>query len=66
VHGFRDVDSPVDLRDQDEFFQARDILGTLGYAFAFSSFDANGFVVKDGAQRTHQLNGLLLPGRPAG
>lgn len=67
VHGFRDVDSPVDLRDQDGLFQARDVLGTLGYAVAYSSFDANGFVVKDGAQRTHQLSGLLaaeLKGKP--
>ncbi len=59
--------SPVDLRDQDAVFQVRDQLGALGSAFAHSSFDANGFVVKDGAQRTHQLSGLLaseLGGRP--
>jgi predicted esterase len=67
LHGFRDVASPVDLRDQDQFFEMRDLLGALGYAFAYSSFDANGFVVKNGAQRTHQLSGLLaaeLGGQP--
>src|SRR5918994_4770452 len=67
VHGFRDADSPVDLRDQDNLFQVRDILGGLGYAFAYSSFDANGFVVKNGTQRTHQLSSLLtaeLQGKP--
>ena len=37
----------------------RDALGGLGYAFAYSSFSENGLAVKDGAQRTHQLRGLL-------
>jgi len=67
VHGFRDAASPVDLRDQDQLFEVRDQLGALGYAVANSSFDANGFVVKNGAQRTHQLSGLLaaeLGGKP--
>ena len=30
-----------------------------GYAIAYSSFSENGFAVKDGAQRTHQLTGLF-------
>ena len=67
AHGFRDAVSPVDLRDQDQLFAFRDRLGTLGYAVGYSSFDANGFVVKNGAQRTHQLSGLLaaeLKGKP--
>jgi pimeloyl-ACP methyl ester carboxylesterase len=67
AHGFRDAASPVDLRDQDQLFVFRDRLGTLGYAVAYSSFDVNGFVVKNGAQRTHQLSGLLaaeLKGKP--
>lgn len=59
AHGFRDAASPVDLRDQDQLFAIRDALGARGYAMAYSSFSGNGFVVKDGAQRTHQLRGLL-------
>lgn len=67
AHGFRDIDSPVDLRDQDGLYAARDQLGAMGYAVAYSSYSRNGFAVKDGAQRTHQLRGLLaaeLGGQP--
>ncbi len=59
AHGFRDVSSPIDLRDQDGLYQTRETLGALGYAVAYSSYSENGFAVKDGAQRTHQLRGLL-------
>jgi pimeloyl-ACP methyl ester carboxylesterase len=68
AHGFRDAESPVDLRDQDGLNTVRDQLGAMGYAVAYSSFSRNGFAVKDGAQRTHQLRGLLaaaLGGQPA-
>jgi pimeloyl-ACP methyl ester carboxylesterase len=51
--------APISLDDQDNFFAVRDALGALGYAFAYSSFSENGLAVKDGAQRTHQLRGLL-------
>lgn len=51
--------APIALNDQDNFFEVRDALGALGYAFAYSSFSENGLAVKDGAQRTHQLRGLL-------
>jgi pimeloyl-ACP methyl ester carboxylesterase len=51
--------APISLDDQDNFFEVRDALGRLGYAFAYSSFSENGLAVKDGAQRTHQLRGLL-------
>lgn len=51
--------APIALNDQDNFFEVRDALGSLGYAFAYSSFSENGLAVKDGAQRTHQLRGLL-------
>jgi len=51
--------APISLNDQDNFFEVRDALGALGYAFAYSSFSENGLAVKDGAQRTHQLLGLL-------
>lgn len=59
MHGFRDAASPVDLRDQDALYAIRDQFGAMGYAVAYSSYSSNGFVVKDGAQRTHQLRGLL-------
>ena len=67
AHGFRDAESPVDLRDQDSFYATRDQLGAQGYAVAYSSYSENGFAVKDGAQRTHQLRGRLnaeLPRNP--
>ncbi|MBC7791899.1 MAG: hypothetical protein H7Z74_18285 [Anaerolineae bacterium] len=59
--------APISLADQDNFFAVRDALGALGYAFAYSSFSENGLAVKDGAQRTHQLRGILnaeLPDKP--
>ncbi len=59
AHGFRDVSSPIDLRDQDGLYATREALGALGYAVAYSSYSENGFAVKDGALRTHQLRGLL-------
>ncbi|MDQ3949614.1 MAG: alpha/beta hydrolase [Gemmatimonadota bacterium] len=73
AHGFRDVDlgdvpGTIDLRNQDDFYAIRDKLGEMGYTVAYSSFSENGFAVKDGAQRTHQLRGLVaaeLGGSPA-
>jgi pimeloyl-ACP methyl ester carboxylesterase len=59
AHGIRLPLDPITLDDQDNFFQVRDALGALGYAFAYSSFSENGLAVKDGVQRTHQLRGLL-------
>ena len=59
AHGFRDAASPIDLRDQDGLYDAREALGALGYAVAYSSYSENGFAVKDGTLRTHQLRGLL-------
>jgi pimeloyl-ACP methyl ester carboxylesterase len=69
-HGVRDVgvDSPVDLRDQDSFFATRDLLGADGFAIAYSSWSDNGVAMKDGAQRVHQLRGIVageLQGPPA-
>jgi len=67
AHGIRPPQASITLDDQDNFFEVRDALGALGYAFAYSSFSENGLAVKDGAQRTHQLRGLLnfeLPGTP--
>lgn len=59
AHGIRPPLAPVTLDDQDNFFEVRDELGGMGYAFAYSSFSENGLSIKDGAQRTHQLRGLL-------
>ena len=61
AHGIRAPEpfAPISLNDQDNFFQVRDAMGALGYAFAYSSFSENGLAIKDGAQRTHQLRGLL-------
>src|SRR6516162_8270497 len=60
AHGIRAPQAEVSLEpDQDGFFAVRDAIGALGYAFAYSSFSENGWAVKDGAQRTHQLRGLL-------
>lgn len=59
--------APISLADQDNFFAVRDALGAQGYAFAYSSFSENGLAVKDGAQRTHQLRGIVnsqLPQHP--
>ncbi len=58
-HGIRDVLEPVSLRDQDNLGAIRDQLGQLGFAVAYSSYSENGYAEKDGAQRTHQLRGLL-------
>lgn len=67
AHGIRPPLDPISLdNNQDNFFEVRDALGALGYAFAYSSFSENGLAVKDGSQRTHQLRGLLgseLPGK---
>ena len=59
--------APISLADQDNFFAVRDAFGAQGYAFAYSSFSENGLAVKDGAQRTHQLRGIVnsqLPEKP--
>jgi pimeloyl-ACP methyl ester carboxylesterase len=59
AHGIRDVESPIDLRDQDGSDAVRDQLGAAGFLVAYSSYSVNGFAIKDGAQRTHQLRGLV-------
>jgi pimeloyl-ACP methyl ester carboxylesterase len=71
VHGIIPPTSPVELPDSpsdwDGFATVRDQLGALGYAFAYSSFSENGLALKDAAQRTHQLRGLVaseLKGQP--
>jgi pimeloyl-ACP methyl ester carboxylesterase len=78
VHGIRPPLDPVTLdgvtmaglpepNGQDGFFAVREGLGEKGYAFVYSSFSENGLALKDGAQRTHQLRGVVasqLGGQP--
>jgi pimeloyl-ACP methyl ester carboxylesterase len=56
-HGFVSPDQPVALPPEGDLFI--NLFGAQGYAVAFSSFSENGWVVKDGAQRTHQLLGIF-------
>lgn len=71
VHGIIAPLEPIALpqapTDWDGFTLVRDQLGALGYTVAYSSFSENGLAIKDGAQRTHQLRGLvssIVPERP--
>lgn len=59
AHGIRDVGTPVDLRDQDGYYATRDALLARGFAFAYSSFPANGLAIKEGAQRTRQVEAMF-------
>ena len=65
AHGYTSLDQPVALPAEGALFIAA--LGAQGIAVAYSSFSENGWVVKDGAQRTHQLLGLFASnfGQPA-
>ncbi len=58
AHGIKDVAEPVGLPTS-SVAELRDSLGVMGYAVAYSSFSENGWAVKDGMQRTHQLRGLF-------
>lgn len=64
VHGLVFPGSEVTLPILDRL---RDALGARGFAVAYSSFSENGWAVKDGANRTHQLRGLFAArfGEPA-
>jgi pimeloyl-ACP methyl ester carboxylesterase len=67
AHGIVDPVLPVALPGgQDDFTTIRDALMVRGFAVASSSFSANGFALKDAADRTHQLTGLFTAqfGRP--
>lgn len=59
AHGFRNVDQPIDLPTADGVEALRDALGELGFAFAYSSFDENGYALKNGMIRTRQLRDLF-------
>jgi len=67
AHGFRDAALPISIGPESYMGALRDALGSSGFAVAYSSYSENGFAVKDGAQRTHQLRGLAaseLGGQP--
>lgn len=57
AHGTVPTDQPVAIPSSVEQIIA--LLAPQGVAVAASSFSANGWVVKDGAQRTHQLLGIF-------
>ena len=58
VHGIvLPPSNPVGLPN---YVPLRDALLAQGFAVAASSFDVNGYAVKDGTLRTHQLSGLFI------
>ena len=69
AHGIIPPQAPVTLpgpQDWDDVGTLRDALGQAGFAIAYSSFSENGYAIKDGIQRTHQLRGIFTSkvGRP--
>jgi pimeloyl-ACP methyl ester carboxylesterase len=64
AHGYVSTDQPVAITPDDDLVVS--LLAPQGFAVAVSSFSENGWVVKDGVQRTHQLLGLFTAkfGRP--
>jgi pimeloyl-ACP methyl ester carboxylesterase len=65
AHGYVSKGLPVGITADDELVIS--LLAPQGFAVAVSSFDENGWVIKDGTQRTHQLLGLFASkfGTPA-
>ena len=65
AHGYVSKDVPVGITPDSELVIS--LAAAQGFAVAVSSFSENGYVVKDGTQRTHQLLGLFTStfGRPA-
>jgi hypothetical protein len=57
AHGFVSTAEPVALPPEADLFAA--LVTSQGFAIAFSSYSENGWAVKDGAQRTHQLLGIF-------
>lgn len=64
AHGIVSTNAAVALPVEGDVIAG--ILAPRGFAVAFSSFSENGWAVKDGAQRTHQLLGIFTAtfGRP--
>src|SRR5512142_123232 len=46
--------------DWDDAAAIRDGLGQLGFAIAYSTYGENGYAIKDGIQRTHELRGIFI------
>ena len=65
AHGYVSKDVPVGITPDDQLVIS--LLAGQGFAVAVSSFSENGWVLKDGTQRTHQLLGLFTSkfGKPA-
>jgi hypothetical protein len=65
AHGYVSKDAPVAITPDSQLVIS--IAVSQGFAVAVSSFSENGYVIKDGTQRTHQLLGLFTSkfGRPA-
>jgi pimeloyl-ACP methyl ester carboxylesterase len=63
AHGIVPPQAPVGLpgpgQDWDNAEALRDALGQAGFAIAYSSFGENGYAIKDGIQRTHQLRSIF-------
>jgi pimeloyl-ACP methyl ester carboxylesterase len=63
AHGIVPPQAPVILpqpgQDWDNAGDIRDALGMAGYAVAYSTFGENGYAIKEGIQRTHQLRGIF-------
>jgi pimeloyl-ACP methyl ester carboxylesterase len=57
AHGYVSKDQPVGIPDDAQLVAA--LAAAQGFAVAVSSFSENGWVVKDGTQRMHQLVGLF-------
>ena len=57
AHGFVPKSAPVALPPEADLIVS--LLAPQGFAVAFSSFSENGWAVKDGSQRTHQLLGIF-------
>lgn len=61
AHGYIQPFQPVQLPadDFENLGAVRDHALRAGYGFAYASYSHNGYAVKDGAQRTHELRGLF-------
>jgi len=57
AHGYTSPDAPIALPAEATLITS--LLTPQGFAVAYSSFSENGWDVKDGAQRTHQLLGIF-------
>ena len=65
AHGYVSPEAPVGISPDAQLVAS--LVVPQGFAVAISSFSENGWVVKDGTQRTHQLLGLFTSkfGQPA-